>query len=485
MVYHPSASTGQHALDEIQTHSAAIGFGWRSGLSASLTTSSTAIESEWTAGSSLWDGKTIDIPSGTITHDAGDASNPRWDALVVSDSSGTVQIVKGTPSKIATDDDGNVYRGEQAWTPSPSDQITRDMVVFAMVWIPAGATTNDDLTDTSSNGVSNPVIDRRVEVPGREAQVTRSATITSSGWYRVASVGPVENNVQGSNVRASALFSVRDSSSQLHSSTSFWGSLYFDHNPTLSLLNSSYYSGNHGAITDIRLVHPDGTYEGGAIEVNVQLQGQSSVPVEYSITHNHAEQGWNPEPWPTGNVPTGFNTTELDLSTHDPIQAVAADGVNDMVVVKRDGTVLAQDRDQSDVGVRAGLSTDATVGTSGRERIEFDTVKFDDRGEFDASIGRFNAERSGKYRVHAALQWPIDFPGTQEVGTFIMNTGTRVAATFDRSASQGERFSTQVTDILDISPSDNIEIHAQHSAGSSQTVVGSTLFTYINIERLG
>lgn len=484
MVFSPQSSTGQHALDETQPHSALIGYGWRSGLSASLTGSSTAIESQWTSGSVLWNGETIDIPSGTITHDAGDASDPRWDALAVTDSAGTVQIVKGTPAPVASDDSGTEYPGEQAWTPSPSDQITRDMVVLAIVWIPAGAADNTDLTNTSSGGVNNPVVDRRMEVPGREQQVTRSATITSSGWYRIASVGPVQDGVQGTNVRASSLFSVRDTRQTLHSENIYHAQLFYDRNPTLSLQSSSYYTGTHGAITDIRMVHSPDTYEGGAIEVNVQLQGQSQVPVEYSITHNHIQQGWNPEPWTAGSIPTGFNTTGLDLSL-DPIQAVAADGVDDLFVVQRDGTVLAQDRDQTNVGVRAGLSTDDTIGTTGRERIEFDTVKFDDRNEFDSSIGRFNAARSGKYRVHASLQWPLGFPGTQEVGTFIMSTGTRVAGTFERSGSQGERFTTQVTDTIDIAPGDNIEIHAQHSAGASQTVVGSTLFTYVNIERLG
>lgn len=179
MVFHPTASTGRHALDEIQQHGATVGYGWFDGLAVSLTNSTSSIESQWTSGTVLWDGRPLDIGSGTLTHDAGD-DNPRWDAIVVTDSAGSVQIVKGTPQPVATDDEGNVYRGEQAWTPSPADSITYNMAVLAIVWISAGASNNDDLTDTTSGGVAEPVVDRRVSAePKLEATAELTSNITT------------------------------------------------------------------------------------------------------------------------------------------------------------------------------------------------------------------------------------------------------------------------------------------------------------------
>lgn len=469
MVFHPSSSTGVHALSEIQSHSADLGYGWQNGLDASLTTSTSSIESEWTAGSILWEGETIDIPSGSLVHDGGDANDPRWDALAVTASDGTIQAIKGTPAPVATDDAGNEYRGEQAWTPSPSDQITRDMVVFALVWIPEGAANNDDLTNTSAGGVSNPVIDRRVEVPGLEDQVTRETTISTSGWYRIASIGPVADGGNGEQLRANALFSVRDRSGSLHSATNFWGSIFFDQNPTLSLQNSSYYSGTHGAITDLRLVHGDATYEGSAMEVNVQIQGQGSVPVQYTLTHNHAKQGWNPEPWTAGEVPTGFSTTELDLS-NDPIQAVAADGTNDLFQVRRDGEVVTQSQQQREVASIARLNTDLSVGTSGPVRIPWDVVNEGDWGAWDTSNDSFVVPRDGWYYVTCQTRWQ-SIPDGLRMGVLLDGTGYTAQTSWTHSGA-ATVCSARGDGMFDLVEGDEIWASVRHNGSSSQTVGG-------------
>lgn len=470
MPFSPSASSGAHALDLIQGLSADLGYGWQSGLDASLTNSTSIIESEWTAGSILWDGTVIDLPDGTIEHDAGDQDNPRWDALAVTDSGGTVQAIKGTPMPVATDDDGNTYPGEQAWTPSPSDQITRDMVVFAIVWIPAGASNNDDLTNTSAGGVAEPVVDRRVEVPGQEEQITRGATITSSGWYRIASVGPVveDPDTEADDIQANALFSIRDTQQQLHSENTFWASLFFDQNPTLSLQNSSYYTGTHGAITDIRIVHPNDTYDGGAVEVNVQLQGQSSVSVEYSLTHNHTQQGWTPEPWAAGDVPSGWNTTALDLSL-DPIQAVAADGQNDLFTMQRDGTVVAETMQRRQTAMVARLNNDVSIGTSGTTRIPWDSFEGDWPDAWNSN-NEFVAPFDGWYDVDVALRWP-DPPDGMRADVLIDATGYTAQTTRTHSSTSSVRSMTGDA-LVEIDAGDSIWVGVQHDAGSTQTVAG-------------
>lgn len=483
MVFHPENQTGSHALDLIQQNSAQIGYGWLSGLAANLTTSSTAIESEWTAGSVLFDGVTVDVPGGAITHSAGDSSNPRWDALAVTDSSGTVQVIEGTPSPVAQDDEGNIYRGESAWTPSPSDQITREMAVFALGWIPPGASTNDDLTNTSAGGVAEPVVDRRVESPGVERQTTRAATITSSGWYRIASVGPVEDGATGTpgDLRATARFSVRDAAASLQSEKTFWASLFFHNNPTLSLQNGSYFAGTHGAITDIRIVHPDDTYEGGAVEVNVQLQGNSSVPVEYTIADNYTDRGWAPEPWTAGSVPTNFDTTELDLSS-DPIQAVAANGVNDMFAVQRDGTVITEQTQQRNVATVARRNTDLTIppeSTTMITTVPFDTATDDDWGAWDLSSGMFTVPQDGWYS--------IDFQGRMQSMPSGTRVGTHVAATgypHQRrwiNTGQGGIVSAQGYAQLDLVAGDTIKINLRQNSGSDQTLGGVPSETFCAI----
>lgn len=482
MPFHPEASSGAHALDIIQSHSADLGYGWQTGLDASLTTSTSSIESQWTAGSSLWAGEVIDIPSGSITHDAGDPDNPRWDALAVTDSSGTIQAIKGTPAPVAVDDAGNTYPGEQAWTPSPSDQITRDMVVFAIVWIPAGAANNDDLTNTSAGGVAEPVVDRRVEVPGREEQVTRAASITSSGWYRIASVGPVENNVAGSAIRANALFSVRDTSASLHSETTFWSSLFFDNNPTLSLQNSSYFAGTHGAITGLRIVSADDTNEGGAVEVNVQLQGQSSIPVEYSITHNHIDQGWTPEPWPAGNVPTGFSTTELDLS-NDPIVAVAANGTNDMFQVRRDGTVVTESQRQRQVAATARLSTDLNVPSGTGTTVPFDTATDDDWGAWDTSTGTFTVPQDGWYSIRTQSRWP-GMPDGSRIGTIVNASGYTAQRNWVHTGDTNV-VSGMGNGMFDLTAGDQIFVQVRQNSGSDQTMAGTESESFCYVEYLG
>lgn len=333
MVYHPSSNSAQRAQDETQSHAAIQGYAWQSGAAVSLGSSSTSIETTVDSGTVLFNGQLVDVASTTLTHSSGDSADPRWDAVVVTDNSGTVEIISGPPAPPAQTDDGTVLRGEEAWSPAPEDTISTDVVILALVWIPAGATATADLTNTSAGGVNEPIVDRRLPAPGRAKHQRRTATITSSGWYRIASNGPVADGGSGGD-RAHAMFTVHSPQSAIHSSTTFYASVQYGNRPTLTLLSRSHTS--DGAVQQIRLVD-GGTTEGAAVEVYIALGGQSQVSVNYSIFDNHATTGWTPVAWDSGSVPTNFTTTKLDIIGTDPVMSAAANGTDDMFVVHRNG----------------------------------------------------------------------------------------------------------------------------------------------------
>lgn len=476
MVYAPQSSTGQHALDEVQLHAAQVGYGWESGLEASLTSSTTAIESQWTAGSVLWNGESISIPSGTITHDAGDPDNPRWDALVVSDSGGTVQIVKGTPSPIATDDSGTTYAGEQAWTPSPSDQITRDMVVFAMVWIPAGAANNDDLTNTSANGVSEPVVDRRVEVSSNVSQITQTATISSSGWYRIASNGPVADGGTGGGV-ASGTFTIRVKQSSVYSSATFYASTSGDsEHPALTMVNSSFNGDtDEGVISAVRLITgTDG--EGAAIEVNVQLRGQTQIDtVEYTLSENY---GWTSEPFTTGSVPTGFFESTVQLRSDGMLFAGASRGNTNAISIGNTGRVLCRDVIRDETATKLGLSSTLATGTGSYIEVQFDTVEFDD---YSAASGKYIlAPFGGTYRCTTSIGY-FNAGTDQYNRTRITQNGTTI---FDHRDYLTTARTVRLGGVVNLTAGDELAVEYYTDLGSLE-IRGGNEETYFELEHIG
>jgi len=161
-----------------------------------------------------------------------------------------------------------------------------------------------------------------------------SATISAAGWYRIASNGPVAPGGTGG-TRASALFTVRDTQSGRHSSTTFYANVHYGANPTLSVLSRSFYSSS-GIVRKIRLIE-GGVYEGAAVEVYVAEAGS----VSFTIYDNEHSAGWTPLNWEAGSVPSGFAVTQIDLDTYEPVLAVATDGNSNQFMVRRSGNVHA------------------------------------------------------------------------------------------------------------------------------------------------
>ncbi|GIW68367.1 MAG: hypothetical protein KatS3mg099_315 [Candidatus Parcubacteria bacterium] len=165
-----------------------------------------------------------------------------------------------------------------------------------------------------------------------------SATLTTTGWYRIASNGPVTSGGTGGS-RASGKFVVWDTTSGKHSATTFYASVHFGANPTISLVNRSWYSGD-GVIKKVRIVEGT-TYEGAATEIYFDNGGTSSS-VNYCLYDNVQSSGWTPEDWTAGSVPSGFTTTVLDFDTYDPVLAVAGNSVNNAFYVTRTGGAYFQ-----------------------------------------------------------------------------------------------------------------------------------------------
>lgn len=82
----------------------------------------------YTAFTGTIDGVAVSVAGSSVTHDVGDATNPRSD-MIVCNSSGTVSIVKGT----ATAESASQTRPPLGTLPAGS-------VILATVYVPAGAT---------------------------------------------------------------------------------------------------------------------------------------------------------------------------------------------------------------------------------------------------------------------------------------------------------------------------------------------------------
>lgn len=146
---------------------------------------------------------------------------------------------------------------------------------------------------------------------------TNSASITQSGWYRIAINGPLAVGQNGG-TRAAAKFILRDLTSGLHQTVEFLAYINFGNNPSLVVLNNSYYTTGSPPFVKIRLLEGN-TYEGASVEVYVNVQ--SSNTESYYLDDNIQEYGWTAVNWQqvstssgdNDGVPTGFTAHVINL----------------------------------------------------------------------------------------------------------------------------------------------------------------------------
>jgi len=98
------------------------------------------------------------------------------------------------------------------------------------------------------------------------------------------------------------------------------------------MVNRSYF-GTNGCIKKVRLVEGD-NFEGAAVEVYVD-NGGSNCSVSFYMYQNDQSAGWTSTNWTTGEIPTGFAATNLNLDTNDPILALASNNVDDLFYIAR------------------------------------------------------------------------------------------------------------------------------------------------------
>ena len=191
-----------------------------------------------------------------------------------------------------------------------------------------------DMPEPQSNFVGSSKISQSISSTGTQLKQCHSASISTAGWYRVATNGPVNSSSRGGS-RAHALFTVWDTDGGQHSAISFYASVHYGKRPSIILLSRSRYGGGH---TDKIRVIEGGTYNGAAVEIFV---GNSSLPgnIYYCIEQNFQSHGWTANDWITGSLPSGFLATQLDLDQYDPVMAYAGDGIANSYVLNRNGGI--------------------------------------------------------------------------------------------------------------------------------------------------
>ena len=131
-----------------------------------------------------------------------------------------------------------------------------------------------------------------------------SATNLAVGWYTIAT---------NSGSRAVARFGVRDTASGDHQSAVFYASHHYGNRSDITVLHTSYYSGNPFRYIRIR---EGGTYDGAMLQV--YIDDASNNLVAYLLGDNFQSSGWKLKDW----VADGTNPG--DLGNHGALTNTAA-----------------------------------------------------------------------------------------------------------------------------------------------------------------
>ena len=137
-----------------------------------VTSDGTDLDSDFTAFEAVIDGTYVSVAASKVTHDAGDGSNPRMDA-VVCNSSGTVSIVKGT----ATAETSSQTRPPLGTLPSGSLIMSTQYVpTSASVLLDANQFDRRVMIDVTTEG---PLVPPSVDSVG--ALATKNITTNTTG----------------------------------------------------------------------------------------------------------------------------------------------------------------------------------------------------------------------------------------------------------------------------------------------------------------
>lgn len=139
----------------------------------SLSDSTSDIAIDVAAGVAMIDGSEHGVATSSAKLSDGSSTAPRRDVVYVSEG-GSVEVLEGESGQPATDGSGTVLRGASAPLPEAPDMADVTGVPIAVVWIPPGASSSDDLDP------GRDVWDRRIPVPPEPDPALQAQTIPVS-----------------------------------------------------------------------------------------------------------------------------------------------------------------------------------------------------------------------------------------------------------------------------------------------------------------
>lgn len=364
-------------------------------------TSPTGMQVEVALGSIWIEGRLLQVYSSaeTLSITASDPTDDRIDRIIarVDFSGRTCELV--------------VKDGTASASPSPPS-LQRDSTFYEMslaqVYVSAGATTitNSNITDerddeTLCGKSKHPSVGDAVETLNNHLadmddphDTEISASVGSSGWYRIAVNG--DPGAGSGGTRASAKFHIRDLTASYHSSITLYASYSDGQNPTLSLINRTFGS-NDGRIKEARLISDSANSVGGAA---LEIRVDGAADLEVTIYDNQYTAGWSSVNFTSGNVPSGYVTTSIDFATNDLVQAVASEG-NLNYSLERDGTI----RDIKAITAQIERAEASVAFSSGT--LTFDSENFDTDGMVDLGTNndRITIQTPGYYWINGFVNF--------------------------------------------------------------------------------
>ena len=128
-----------------------------------------------------------------------------------------------------------------------------------------------------------------------------AASVTAGNWYRIAS-----NNGN----RADATFTLRDQiSGGGHSTLRFHAGINYGDAGGISFTVLSHSQYGTPTFTKVRIIR-NSTYDGAFLEVYCARSGS----VSYDIFDNYQVNGWTPENWTPGSIPSGWTAHEYEVN---------------------------------------------------------------------------------------------------------------------------------------------------------------------------
>jgi len=344
---------------------------------------------------------------------------------------------------------------------------------------------NDYGHTAGGTGINADMVDGYHESDVAKRQ-SNSATISTTGWYRIAinSTTGALGNSGGS--RAHATFTVRDTTSGYHSAVTFIASCHFGAQPTLVCLGRSTYA-NSGRIKAVRIVSK-GTYDGAAVEVYVDGSG-TSANVDYTIYDNEHTYGWAPVDWTVSDTPVDWTQTVIDFTNSSSLNAplaIATDGsANANFIVKRDGSVVGKQLTSTVATGTAPLSVSSTTLVSNLNVDMVDTYHVDSSTSVPSSdavsrsISAFYTDGSSTNYLAKSIIYQL----TDKIGVGITNPTAKLHVGGDLKVDSAATLSNTLTVTGATTLNSDLIVKGNTTLGDSNdtTTVNGTLSVTGNI----